>query len=238
MREQRAIRKAGLGKFGIPAPQRLEAVQRLRKLGFEETKSAVRVPLAQQLDEILLERGVVAVAQLAKLAAGATAKECKAAAEAMVRAGRARQALRGKVQVIAGERARTLSREHLAALAGAGKLAQKVLKKGQTLLLDDVRAQLLDVVATAKPALDVKAELARHVRPAVGLSFVPDAVKALASHGVEKVHAALLDAARAGEIELRPESGLNRISSDDLALAPPGPHGTRLTWARIVGGQR
>lgn len=91
--------------------------------------------------------------------------------------------------------------------------------------------------AAARPRAlvdQVLAELPRHVRASVGLVFVPSAVRALEAHGVEAVQAALLAAHRAGRIELQPEGGLNRLSREELALCPPGPQGTRLSWARLL----
>jgi hypothetical protein len=120
-----------------------------------------------------------------------------------------------------------------------GARSARALRKSQrTLLVDDVRKELLDLVAPQRQAVDadlVVSELTRHIRPAVGLSFVPDAVRALAAHGVAAVQTALIDAARAGRIELQPESGLNRLSQAELDLCPPGPQGTRLSWARLLG---
>ena len=80
----------------------------------------------------------------------------------------------------------------------------------------------------------VVARLSKHVQPSVGLSYVPDTVRALSKHGISAVQAAILDAARAGRIELRPEGGLNRLSREDLALCPSGLQDTKLSWARIL----
>jgi hypothetical protein len=46
----------------------------------------------------------------------------------------------------------------------------------------------------------------------------------------------LMRAARRELIELRPEGGLGRLSEEELALCPPGPAGTRLSWARRSAG--
>jgi len=43
---------------------------------------------------------------------------------------------------------------------------------------------------------------------------------------------ALLTAAHSSLLELRPEGGINRLSPEELSLCPPGPQGTRLSWAR------
>jgi hypothetical protein len=69
-----------------------------------------------------------------------------------------------------------------------------------------------------------------------GLSFVPRLVQRLLSNvPLPVAHQMLLTAAREELIELRPEGGLGRLTSDELGLCPPGPAGTRLSWARSLG---
>ena len=68
---------------------------------------------------------------------------------------------------------------------------------------------------------------------AMGMSFVPRIVRALAPDlEVHRVHALLLEASRRNLIELRPESGLGRLTDDELRACLPGPQGTKLSWAR------
>ena len=75
-------------------------------------------------------------------------------------------------------------------------------------------------------------EIQRLTRPTLGLCFVPDLVMALLQHGsLPQVHAALLEA-NGRTLELRPESGLNRLSALELALCPQGLQETRLSWTR------
>ncbi len=70
----------------------------------------------------------------------------------------------------------------------------------------------------------------------MGLSFVPRIVRALAPEwDLQAAHALLLEACRRGLVELRPESGLGRLSEEELRACPPGPQGTRLSWARRLG---
>lgn len=231
------LRVSELTKAGVPKVQHAEAIARLSADGFERTKSGVRVPLRQQLQAALRERQLIPVAQLGKALKGATQKEAKTEAEAAIRERTARIAIRGKIEVLVAPSIKTLPREHLSALADAGARSAKALRKSRTLLVDDVREQLLDLLAQTPQAVSpdvVVSELTRHVRPTVGLSYIPDAVRALAAHGVAAVHSALIDAAKAGRIELQPESGLNRLSQAELELCPPGPQGTRLSWARVV----
>jgi hypothetical protein len=73
----------------------------------------------------------------------------------------------------------------------------------------------------------------------VGLSFVPDVLKRLAPEmDLTAAQAALLSVAQLGLVELRPEGGLGRLSDAELLVCPPGPEGTRLSWARRVEGAK
>lgn len=78
--------------------------------------------------------------------------------------------------------------------------------------------------------------LYKNIKPSVDLAFVPDAVRSLRAKGysLSKIHEALYQAGRAEMIELRPESGLNVRTQEEMALSPPGPQGTRLTFARML----
>lgn len=96
-------------------------------------------------------------------------------------------------------------------------------------------------VGTPPPAADVPssdqvAKLVERHRDASGLTFVPTIVRALGgARARDVVHAELLRGARSGIFELRPESGLGRLSAEDLDLCVPGPQGSRLSWVRRVG---
>jgi len=73
--------------------------------------------------------------------------------------------------------------------------------------------------------------------PGSGMSFVPAIVRRLsAAMPVSDALELLMRAARRELIELRPEGGLGRLSDEELALCPPGPAGTRLSWARRSAG--
>ncbi len=242
LEREKALNAPALTKAGVPRAQHAAALSRLEADGFERTPKAVRVPLRKQLIKNLEERKQIAPSQLVKAVRGATVKEVKAVAAALVSEGRAKTVLRGKVEILAHVSAATLSREQLVALARASKLlatlAAKALRRDATVLQDDVREQLLEFVQSRKAVslLDTAvAELGRHVRVSVGLSFVPDTVRALSAHRPSEVHAAILEAARGGRIELQPDSGLDRLSPEELDLCPPGPRGTRLSWARLTG---
>lgn len=260
-----ALRLTALTKSGIPKARHVEAARLLEGLGFEATRTSVRVPVRAQLLARLQELPAIPLAQLAKALKGTTLKEAKAEAESLATEGLAFIVLRGVVETLVPAPAPVLDRGQLLVLREAGVLAGKALKRARrTVLLADVRERLLDLVVRPAPPGEwpaagatrtpgkpappqlageewralVLAELARHVRPGAGLAFVPDAVRALAHRGVPNVHAALLDAARAGRIELQPESGLGRLSPEELGLCPPGPQGTRLSWARFLEAAR
>jgi hypothetical protein len=249
LRSDRFLNAASLAKAGIPKAQQGEAIASLLQQGFERSgKAGVRVALRDQLRELLAARGSVPLKGLFRATAGAPQKEAKLAAEALVKDGAAVLVIRGKVEALVATSTQVLSRTELQALLNACKQLQKqtgAALRGatpKTLLRDDVRALLLDLVSHRStperqpPLADaVLQQLKQAVRASVGLAFVPDAVRALtAAHDLKSVQDALLDAARAGRIELQPESGVGRLSAEELALCPPGPEGTRLSWARFL----
>ena len=251
LRADRFLNASALSQAGLPKAQQGEAIERLVREGFERSgKAGVRVALRDQLRELVASRGNVPLKGLSRATAGATQKEAKAAAESLVREGTVLLAVRGKAESVVSKSTPVLSRTELQMLLHACKQLQKQSGAAlratipRTLLRDDVRALLLDLVSNrsapqprAPPLMDaVIDELTRAVRGSVGLAFVPDAVRALtATHSAPTVQEALLQAARAGRIELQPESGVGRLTAEELSLCPPGPEGTRLSWARILG---
>jgi hypothetical protein len=249
LRSERVLKTASLAKAGIPKAQQAEAIASLLQQGFERSgKAGVRVALREQLRSLLAARGSVPLKGLSRATAGASQKEAKLAAEALVRDGAALFVIRGSAEALVSTSIPVLSRSELQALLNACKQLQKqtgAALRGatpKTLLREDVRALLLDLVSQRStperpPSLAnaVLDQLKHAVRASVGLAFVPDAVRALsASYDLKSVQDALLDAARSGRIELQPESGVGRLNADELALCPPGPEGTRLSWARLL----
>ncbi len=247
---RRAIAQKDLTALGIPKPLHTEAIARLGAEGLEVTpKGGLRVPLRQQIAHAVRDRGSVAVAGLGKVVAGATGAEAKKVALALVGEARLRLVRRGKVDAVTIPEAAVLDDAELRSLARASKalaaqcdnaLKQRTL--GKTLLRDDVRELLLDVVvrASGSPppkrdlAADALAAVRRSTRPDLGIAFVPDIVRALAPpHATSAVHAALLDLARTGRVELRPESGLGRLTAEDRALCPVTSD-VPLSWARSL----
>jgi hypothetical protein len=56
----------------------------------------------------------------------------------------------------------------------------------------------------------------------------------LADASLDLVHEALLTLAKHGSLELRPGSGTEFMTAEDLALCPPGPRGTSFVYARWI----
>jgi hypothetical protein len=72
------------------------------------------------------------------------------------------------------------------------------------------------------------------VMEGLGLVYVPELVHALGHEIVrDDVHHALRDAASRGELELRPESGLDRLSAEDRAACLVGPSGQLVSYVRM-----
>jgi hypothetical protein len=69
-----------------------------------------------------------------------------------------------------------------------------------------------------------------------GLSDVPSIVRALMRMGYPRheAHLALLTANTDEQIELRPESGFDRVPKEELALCPRMSDGTPLSLCRVL----
>jgi hypothetical protein len=258
-----AVAKLGSIK---PAHLRQVLGEKLVQEGFEVTKTLVRRPLQAQLRDALQHGALVPVKSLASHVRGATATELKRLAEAAVREGTARLVLRGAAEVLAGTEVRVLSGAEVEALrirvVALGKALEKVTRKqGLSLLATDATAALsealtavderssakagsrapLPAASPQKPRDDAMSTLleavdsTRDVR--TGLSFVPAVVGRLAP-GLSASAAVklLLTAAERELLELRPEGGIGRLSEAELSVCPPGPHDTRLSWARRLTG--
>lgn len=99
--------------------------------------------------------------------------------------------------------------------------AQAMIGSGRDLSAD-VRGAVLSL-RDEDTALARVPELSRQLRPQANATEVKDA---------------LLAACRRGELELRPEGGIGRLTSDDAALCPVGAGGVPLSWVRLTEGQR
>ncbi len=251
--DEGAIAKSALAKHGVPRARVAFALEQLAASGLEVTSKFVRVPLAQQLAAQLSSAGLLPLRSIESYVHGANKREATAAASELVTANGARFVVRSTELLLASSETAALDDRDLdrletatATLAAAVKLARR---KGGTLLRADVEQALRAFVPVptaptaptapsatkASPLQSIRASIDAH-RETSGLTWVPKLVRALGGLPArDAVHAELLRGARAGELELRPESGMGRLSEEDAALCLAGPQGSRLSWVRPIG---
>jgi hypothetical protein len=244
-----------------PSALRPQLVSRLVADGYEATKTALRKPLEAQLAQALADGAFVSLKAVTSHVVGATSSEGKAAALRLVAEGTAKLVLRGVEEVVVPSRTSTLGRDELNQLTRLVKQVTKAAhaKSGATLLRSDVMDELAPLIQSARSHDGQQQRVSTNhaVRSkdgstltqllsavdatrdaSTGLSFVPAIVAKLkAEYEPSRVTAALLEAARKGWVELRPEGGINRLSDEELLHCPPGPQGTRLSWARRLDGE-
>jgi hypothetical protein len=234
-----------------PVELRARLVAKLEAEGVEATKAALRRPLVAQLKEALAHGAPVSLKAVSTHVRGGSPAELKGLVEQAVREGVARRVQRGTVEVLVGAEVAVLSAAELKVLrdrlVGLTKTLEKVLKKPALSLLESDVAESLNeasrTISTRKKpeggdamqAVLAAVDATRDER--TGLSFVPAVVGRLAPAWSEGAAVKLLVAAAERElVELRPEGGIGRLSAAELAVCPPGPHQTRLSWARRLEG--
>lgn len=240
-----AILKSTLGDYGVERSQVADSVARLAADGVELTGRFLRVPLEKQLDTLLSSSRMLPFRELAVHLHGASKREAAAAALDLVATGRARIVVRSTEVFVAAASAPHLDERDLARLEEATAVLAKALKLARkhngSLLRADVdetlrRAWSPGPAAGRSGARPSPANLLDAIdanRETSGLASVPRVVRALGGLPVrDAVHAELLKHARAGRLELRPESGMGRLTPDDAALCLPGPQGSKLSWVR------
>jgi hypothetical protein len=256
-----AAARAELGREGLvklatikPVAARASLVAKLAAAGFEVTKSTVRRPLVEQLKDALAHGALVPLKSLGSHVRGGSAAELKELVSGAVQAGVARRVSRGAVEVLASTEVRVLSAREVRALrdklVDLGKALDKVTKTpGSSLLATDATSALTEALtviaergappaATQEDAMAALLEAVDWTRDArSGLSFVPAVVGRLAPRWeAREAITLMLTAAERELLELRPEGGIGRLSPAELSVCPPGPHGTRLSWARRLAG--
>ena len=243
IRADGALATSALVKLGVPRPNLDAVLVALGQEGFEVTKKLVRVPLVSQILE-RVERGASASAKdLAALVVGGSKKEVAEALDALVASKRAALVVRTKETVVVGRTADVLEgreldtlERSLAALQASLKLARK---QRASFLRTDVTRALSEAVLPSVPRVtsdtnDIALVVERH-RDASGLTFVPTVVRAVGGEkSIPWVHSELLRGFREGRFELRPESGLGRLSEEELRYCIPGPQGSKLSWVRTI----
>lgn len=98
------------------------------------------------------------------------------------------------------------------------------------------KANLPSDLTKRTPAEDIHEAVGsgRHAG-SIGLHFVPHIVDEMMARGHtrEEAHAALKDLQRKDAVELRPESGMGRLTEHEWHNSPPGPDNTRSSWLRV-----
>jgi hypothetical protein len=250
VRERGAIGPVQLTKLGVPKAQHADAIARMGNQGFEITAKGVRLPIREQLRRRLEERSQLPLKGLEKLVIGSSAKEVMSIVDEFVREGVAYRILRTKADWIVTANADVLSADEVSSLsrliadwAARTKKVMAAKKSRTTFWRNDVTA-LIEELALMKnvPKRGVDFDkrdnqmlleiISKHLDPSVGLAFVP-AVIEKSQLPAERAQNLLLELARSGKIELRPDSGTVRFTQSELAAAPAGPDGSRLLWTRI-----
>jgi hypothetical protein len=250
VRTHGAAKWTELSRLGVTKPLREAAATQLLKAGFEVTPRLVRIPLAEQIQSALAQRGQLPLKGMQNILAGCAAKELPLVVERLVHRGAAVKILRTKAQWLAPLDADVLTADELRALHRCvtewSKQTHQAMAAGKdhlSIWRPDVRA-LLEVLGTfeqseskTEPSGAEVRQLLRkvikeQVNPTVGLAFVPKVVQSL-QLPVAQVQRLLVEEARQGHLELRPDSGTARFTDAELAVAPCGPDGSRLLWIRL-----
>ena len=248
LRMRLVLKKSDLKVFQVPAAVQEQVLSRLAQEGFETIKNGVRVPLRLQLETLLQERNVLE-GPIGRYLKGGTPKLYRELLNDLAREGSIHLLIRGKAEAVTGRNTPVLGREELRALGQLATSVQKAQKSrpmARTLLREDVLGAFSDLGVPPPDAGNTRRpsdtsglmghlleESRRLLKPDVGLCFVPELVMScLQDHSLRSVHEGLWQAVRDRRLELRPESGMNRLSALELSLCPEGLQGSRLSWAR------
>lgn len=231
----------------VPRAMQLEVYDALTAAGYEVGARAIRTPLDEQI-LACVRGGPLTLAELVERTRGATLAEVKTSAAALEQRGRGKRVLLGGELGMAALEVAVLDTATHAALAKRLDQLVKLLRAARTKKVGIVRDDVTRAVAallpgtTSAPARSQVAlggagllKLVDEHREASGLTSVPKLVRLLGgSLSRPEVHAELIRLTRAGRMELRPESGMGRLSTEDLALCIPGPQGSKLSWVRRI----
>ena len=252
LRASRACPIARLTSVPLTPRARQLLVDALVRRGFERAGTKIRVSVAEQLTPVIGAEPLP-VSGLKRRLVGCTDREIKAALASGVSAGTWSLVPRGKLQTVLIRSEAVLSSADLADLVALATELSAVAKSikpkrgapGLSLFRPDVLA-LLERRAgrLLRPApRESKGEVTEQVLeglaaiadPQTGLASVPHVLRALAEKvPIDAARDALLDLARAGRVELRPESGVELLDPELRALCLPGPRGSLLSYARVL----
>lgn len=257
-----SLTRADLRDQGIPSAQQKEALELLKKEGYEATGTAARVPLLRQLRALLAQRQVLPAEPprlKPLLAGGARPAELTAAFRRLLADQEAILVFRGKKRLYLAQPGakqalgKAQVKELMARAADLVALCKEALAQKPAPahlfgydVIEQIEAlrQILppeafprgpaSPPAPLQPTAAVLEALRSTSGPSAGLASVPAAVAALEARLPRAaIHEALLALDRAGLIELQGEAGLGRFSRDELERCPPGPRGFSLVWARM-----
>lgn len=259
VREKRSMPRARLPGWKQLAPAaQAELVRALLARGLEAgDKGALRVPLGEQVAALARDGARPALALARKRLAGAGPKDKDAALAEACKEGRAHLVVRTKVETLVGAGEDVLAADDVDALlkahAALGAVVKLLAKKGagksplarvkRTLLREDAAALLAPfarwiagAAGAEEPSIEALLDQIRSLeQPPIALVWIPDLVRGLPpGTSAEAAHRALFEARRRGLVELRPESGVGRLSPDDAALCPAGADGVPLSHVRLL----
>ncbi len=244
-----------------PLARRESVAQALVEEGYERTPKGLRRPLGTQLEELLRDGAYLPSSELRRRLKGVTKVEGEALIREAQKKGLATLVLRGKQLTIvpAGEDVldRSALREFAAELKRLQAWVQKAEKDkgGPTLLRSDTAEALRELQSLVQPKPKLRSQLERASPAPTKASELGQAVRGaiLALRDEESLLAAvprvserletiappdriveeLLAGHARGELELRPEGGIGRLSAKDAARCPIGAGNLPLSFVRL-----
>lgn len=260
LRAERAVLRKGALRVVLSKRGEANLRDALARSGFEAGKRFFRLGLTSQVQALLAEHGSVPVSTLkSRLAGLEAAGELKEAVADLHRGRAARLVLRDGTALLVSPQTEVLDR---AALDSALKLAVglvRLLRAAKTsakkappvqLAASDLRRSVAAISPASSPPPALRAAppspldvLLTAVEDLISdrepMAFIPSLVDALSETiPAAEVTKLLLDAAVLGLIELRPDSGVQLVAPELLAVCPRGPTGVPLTFARPLAKTR
>lgn len=240
IRERSALKTRELTR-GMDRSAASKLLEELAKAGFERTEKHVRVPLAQQIADVLGAERLVPLKPLRKRLAGVeSADELSHVLESLCQKRRAATVFTDGAEHLTAEVENVLSEHEVQSLATLSDRLKALVAATRTraghqrsLWRPDVDA-IFDALELGSSGGDALQQVTEGIDAAHAagkrLVFLPELVRMLGL-GTEAVHEALLEAASKGLIELRPESGVDNLSEQDAALCLEE-DGTLLSYVR------
>jgi hypothetical protein len=243
VRKERAVAAKKLVPDALTRRAEAELVEALARKGLEHTGKWIRVPIAEQLDQIVNE-SPAPIGGIAKRVRGASAAEVKHAIAEVLKQRRAIVVMKGGKEHLAPKETPVLREEELDRLAELKKELDRLLRAAKTprgkpkrmILREELRLVLERFDSKIEAPVDVVLHAIEELEdPALPLVRIPELARRLEGKlARQALHEALFAAERDHRLELRPESGVQLLSPEDAALCPRGPSGAVLSYARRV----